>query len=209
MVELMGYIKKNLDYLYLSMLVIASTSIVALLIYCLYCWYTTGIFPLAAGIPAPASVSEETARFFICGLFVPIMMAFSGIAVAYRLKENAGHMLPPQQHDHGTTLEMVLKSDSYIVDTMSPDTANREYGPAGQDSIEPAKEENHQSQHLLCPGCNAINAPANDYCTRCGTPLTVEVASKKQGATEVDFLDQLKDPVNRKKLVALLSGTEV
>jgi ribosomal protein L40E len=205
----MGYIKKNLDYLYLSMLVITSTSIVALLLYILYCWYTTGIFPLAAGIPAPASVSEETVQFFICSLFVPILVAFSGIAVAHRLKETAGRPLPPHQDDHDTTLQMTLRSNSYMLDTSSPYAANVEYMHTGQDRIDPTEEENDQSQHRLCPGCNAINALANDYCTKCGTPLTVEVASKKQGAVKTDFLEQLKDPVNREKLVALLSGTEV
>jgi hypothetical protein len=118
--------------------------------------------------------------------------------------------------DYGTTMQMVLKKESYALDRVRSDDAEpgfAEYKPAGRDGIVRAAGKKDQSQYRPCPGCGTDNALANDYCTRCGKPLTIPLAddraTDKQQAAGTDILEQLRDPVNREKLVALLSSPDL
>jgi hypothetical protein len=208
-------ITKNIDYLYLTILVIVSAGIVTLLLYFIYGWYTTGVFPLAAGSQMTQPVSEETIRFFIGSIYMPLLLVFSAIAVAHRLKVKADHPVPPML-DYGTIRQMVLKNESYTLEPARSDDADQglvKYKPAVQDGIVPATGENDRPQYQPCPYCDTDNTLTNDYCTRCGTPLTRlpagDMETDKLNAAETDILEQLRDPVNREKLVALLSSPDL
>jgi hypothetical protein len=210
MAALTRRIKKNVDYLYLSLLVILSASIVTLLLYSLYYWYTKGVLPIAGGSPAIVFSSEETIRFVIGGLYVPLLVAFSGIAIAYRLKATASPPFPLLPHENGKPLEMTLKSNSYVLDTSHQETVKAEYKPTVPDITAPEAEK-ELLRYSVCPACDTKNQLDIDYCINCGEPLTLDRDSKKPVAEvkETDILEQLRDPVNREKLVSLLLEAEV
>jgi hypothetical protein len=201
--------KNNADYLYLSLLVIASASLVTLILYGMYYWYRTGIIPVA-GVPAPASVSEDTLRFVIGSLYVPLLIAFAGIAIASRLKETAGHPHLSLSYDDGKPLHMTLESNSYVLDISRRDTVNAVQEPADQESDIFAGEGKNQSQHPVCPGpAPGTESSLNvEYRTKRAEPPTAGREDKTQGAEvmERDLIEQLKDPVKREKLVSLLLG---
>jgi hypothetical protein len=216
MVVLIGHMKKNtgflFDFLYMSALVIASASIATLLLYGMYCWYSTGRLPLAAGITTPFSVSGDSIRFVIGSLLVPTLVAFSIIAVACRIRENSARSLLSQPAP-GVPLQMTLRSDSYLFDASPPDTTAAEDRQTTRDSTARAEGENGISQPRVCPGCNTVDTILLDNCIKCGTPLTASRATEKQEvkaakADESDIIEQLKDPVNREKLVSLLLSSE-
>jgi hypothetical protein len=208
-------ITKNIDYMYLTILVIVSAGIVTLLLFFLYGWYTTGGFPIVTNGQMHSSVSEDTVRFFIGSIYVPLLIVFSAIAVAHRLKVKADHQVPPM-FDYGTIMQMVLKNESNTLELACSDEADQgfvKYKPAMQDGIVPATGENDRPQYQPCPYCDTDNALTNDYCTRCGTPLTrppaEDMETDKLNAAETDLFEQLRDPVNREKLVALLSSPDL
>jgi hypothetical protein len=282
-------IKKH-DFLYLSSLVILSSGLVTLLLFGLYCWYDTGKFTLLYGIPATIA-SEESASFWIGSIYVPIFVAFAGIAIAHRLINNTGNTRLSPALNNDMVIRMAAEADAStlenIMDILSgPDAAGIKYWrmsdtgaaqagwnadhqphgpsshygadhqprqPAGHygmpfatendnslgfgSSLTPGMTDNvpvqdadvgqmehaapvpieHEVDPLPCPVNDLrdmTDTPANDPGIGSISSITPAVdekikAENKESTNEIDFIEQLRDPVNREKLAALLAGIEI